>query len=123
MRMHILIVVVVMTVAQFVAHPIAASLNDMYEMVLTEDGERTEDVRLVDAQDPFLQFCQRDWVKSLYQFFQHHDTVGCDLYPVLLEELCTFCFVHRVQNYEKASEIQKENLFFFLFPRRRTLSE
>ena len=42
MGMLILVVVVVMTVAEFVARPITAALDGMHEMVLTEQRQGTE---------------------------------------------------------------------------------
>ena len=51
MRMDILIVVVIMAMAEFIAHTLAATLDDMYQMMLLKQGEGTEDVRLVDTQN------------------------------------------------------------------------
>ena len=58
-EMYVLVVVLMMaivTMAQFVAHTVATVFQDVYQMMLTEEGERTEDARLVDRQNLILQF-------------------------------------------------------------------
>ena len=53
----VLVVIVVMTVTmtEFIAYAIAATFDGVYEMVLTEEREGSEDIRLVDGLDPALQ--------------------------------------------------------------------
>ena len=51
----VVIVVVAVTVAEFIAYAVAAAFNGMYEMVLTEEREGSEDIRLVNGLDPALQ--------------------------------------------------------------------
>ena len=92
--MLVVIVLMVVTVAQFIAHPLAAALDDMHEMMLTEECQRPEDVRLVDTQDPVFQFPESDGMQGFHQFFQHHDAVSRRLDAVLLQQLCTLAFVH-----------------------------
>ena len=57
-RVLILVVFMVMTVAEFVASTVAATLDSVDEMVLTEQRQGTEHVRLVDSTYPALYFCQ-----------------------------------------------------------------
>ena len=49
MRMLVVIVLMVVTVAQFIAHTLAAALYHMDEVVFLEEREGSENVRLVDA--------------------------------------------------------------------------
>ena len=51
----VVIVFVAVTVAEFIAYAVAAAFNGMYEMVLTEEREGSEDIRLVNGLDPALQ--------------------------------------------------------------------
>ena len=54
--MQVVIVGVAMTMAELIAYAVVAAFDGMYEMVLTEEREGTEDVRLVNGLDPALQF-------------------------------------------------------------------
>ena len=54
--MQVVIVVVAVTMAELIAYAVVAAFDGMYEMVLTEEREGTEDVRLVNGLDPALQF-------------------------------------------------------------------
>ena len=53
--MLVVVVVVAVTVAEFIAYAVAAAFNGMYEMVLTEEREGSEGIRLVNGLDPALQ--------------------------------------------------------------------
>ena len=53
--MLVIVVVVPMTVAELVAQSIAV-LDDMYEVLFTEEREGTEDIRLVDGADGMFKF-------------------------------------------------------------------
>ena len=58
-EMYVLVVVLMMaivTMAQFVAHTVATVFQNMHQVVLAEERERTEDARLVDRQNLILQF-------------------------------------------------------------------
>ena len=54
--MLVVVVVVAVTVAELIAYAVAAAFNGVYEMMLTEKREGSEDIRLVDGLDPALQF-------------------------------------------------------------------
>ena len=54
--MQVVIVVVAVTMAELIAYAVVAAFDGMYEMVLTEEREGSEDVRLVNGLDPALQF-------------------------------------------------------------------
>ena len=54
--MLVVVVVVAVTVAELIAYAVAAAFNGVYEMMLTEEREGSEDIRLVDGLDPALQF-------------------------------------------------------------------
>ena len=82
--MDILVVLVVVAMTEFIAHTLAAALDDMHEVVLSEECQGAEDVRLVDAQDFIFQFRQGDGMQCLHQFLQHDDTVSRRLDAVLL---------------------------------------
>ena len=85
--MDILVVLMVVAMAEFIAYTLAATLDDMHEVVLTEKCQGAEDVRLVDAQDLIFQFRQGDGMQCLHQFLQHDDTVSRRLDAVLLQQL------------------------------------
>ena len=56
-RMLVVVVLLAVTVAEFVFRAVAAALDDMYQMVLTEQGESPKDIRLVDSLYPPFQLC------------------------------------------------------------------
>ena len=82
--MLILVVVMVMTVTEFVARAVAAALDGMDEMVFTEEGKGAEDVRLVDGHNPSFQLSQRERLYRSRQGLDDKDTVGRRLDTVLL---------------------------------------
>ena len=99
MRMDILIMLVIVTMAEFIPYSLAAPLYYMHEVMLTEKRKRPEDVRLVDSQNPCLQLCERHRSQAFSQLPHHDDTVGSGLDAMFLQQLCTVCFVHTVQRY------------------------
>ena len=84
MRMDILIMVVIVAVTELIAHALAAPFDDMHEVVLTEERQRTEDVRLVDGQNPCFQLCERHRSQAFRQLPHYDDTVGRRLDAMLL---------------------------------------
>ena len=56
-RMLVVVVLLAVTVAEFVFRAVAAALDGMHQMVLPEQGESPEDVRLVDGLYPPFQLC------------------------------------------------------------------
>lgn len=83
-RMLVIIMFVAVAVAEFISRAIAVAFNRMNQMVLTEEIQRTEDIRLVDAQNLILQLRQRNRTQGLHQFLQHDNTVSRRFYAVLL---------------------------------------
>ena len=57
MGVLVIIMVVVVTVTEFVLRAITTTLDGMHQMMLAEEGEGAEHVRLVDRANPVLQFC------------------------------------------------------------------
>jgi hypothetical protein len=49
MHMEVVILMVTMAVAEFIAHAVAAVLYDVHQMMLTEEGECTKHARLIDG--------------------------------------------------------------------------
>lgn len=56
--MLVVVMVVIIAVAEFIAQAIAV-LDDMHEVFLSEEREGTEDVRLVDGADGMFKFDER----------------------------------------------------------------
>lgn len=54
----VVVMVVIIAVAEFIAQAIAV-LDDMHEVLLSEEREGTEDVRLVDGADGMFKFDER----------------------------------------------------------------
>ena len=52
----VVVVVVAVTMAEFIAYAVAAAFDGVYEVMFTEEREGSEDVRLVNGLDPALQF-------------------------------------------------------------------
>ena len=56
-RMLVIVVLLAVTVAEFIFRAVAAALNRMHQMMFPEQGESTEDIRLIDGSNPPFQFC------------------------------------------------------------------
>jgi hypothetical protein len=85
MRMHILVVVVIVAVADLIPGTIGASFDDMHEPMLFEETECTEDVRLVDGENLVFQLSQCHRTHSRSQFSDYDDAIGRRLNAVLLK--------------------------------------
>ena len=85
MRMDILIMFVIMAMAEFIPYSLAATLYHMHKVVLTEECQRSEDIRLVDGQNPTFQLCEGYRSQAFSQLFYHDNTVGRRLDAVLLQ--------------------------------------
>jgi hypothetical protein len=92
--MLIVIVLMIVTMTEFILCAIAATLNGMYQMVLLKKHQGTKHIRLVDCQDLTLQFCQRLWLHRGSQGLCYHNTIGGGFDIVLFEQSNTGCFVH-----------------------------
>ena len=87
--MYVLVIIVVMsivTMTKLIANTVATILNNMYQMVLTEEGKRTKNARLVDGQNLVFQFAERHRPLGIGQCFDHHDAVGGGFDAVLGEQ-------------------------------------
>lgn len=94
MGVLVIIMVMVVTVAEFVLRAITTALDGMHQMMLAEEGEGAEYIRLVDGSDPMLQFCQRLGQHGGCQGLHHHNAVGRGFDVVLFEQSDVVRFVH-----------------------------
>lgn len=90
----VLVVVLVMAVAQFVACSAVAVFDDVHQMVGPEQGQRTKDVRLVDGEDLHFQLPHRHGAAAGGQRPQDDDAVGGGLHAVTDEQLLAFLKFH-----------------------------
>ena len=60
-RVLVVVVLLTMTVTELIPRAVAAPLDGVHQVVLAEERQGTEDVRLVDGADPTFQLCQRQW--------------------------------------------------------------
>ena len=114
----VVIVVLAVTTAELIACAVAATFDGMHQVLLTEEGEGSEDIRLVDGLDPALQFRQRLGQHRAGQRLHHHDAIGSGFDVVLLEQLDVGSLIHlslfcriRLQRYK----IISRNRFFCLY--------
>ena len=114
--MLVVVVVVPMTMAEFVAQAIAV-LDDMYEVLFSEEREGTEDVRLVDGADGMFKFDERHRPQGRGESLDDDNAIG--RWPdVVSVEKCGVvqwelrgCLCR--QSYELAAIRQSENRNFF----------
>ena len=83
MDVQVIILVVAVAMAEFIAHAASAVVDDMDQMMLAEEGQRTEDARLVDRQDLVLQFGERQRAPGLSQSLSHDNAIGRGLDAVV----------------------------------------
>ena len=83
--MHILIVLVVMAVADLIPGTVRTPFDDMHQVMLLEQTERPEDVRLVDGENLVFQLSQCHRTHSRSQFSDYDDAIGRRLNAVLLK--------------------------------------
>ena len=74
--MLVIVVVVPMTVAELVAQAFAV-LDDMHEVLLSEECEGTEDVRLVDGADGMFKFDERHGSHGRGESLDDDNAIGC----------------------------------------------
>lgn len=99
MRMLVVVVLMTMTMTELISRSIAAALDDMHQMILSEEGQCTEDVRLVDRRNTALQFRQRLWQHRGGQRLQYNDAVGCRLDAMFLKQFDTGYLVHSFSSF------------------------
>ena len=92
--MLIVVVLVIVTMAELVSDAVGTALDGVYKVVLPEQGERTEDVRLVDGLDPSFQLSQRLGLHRTRQSSRYHNPVGRRLHTMLFEQTNIRLFVH-----------------------------
>ena len=68
MGMLVVIVIVVVTMAEFIAYALTTTLNHMYQMMLLKEVQRPENIRLVDTQDLVFEFRQGNRMQGFHQF-------------------------------------------------------
>ena len=115
--MLVVVVVVPMTVAEFVAQAIAV-LDDMHEVFLSEEREGTEDVRLVDGADGMFKFDERHGSHGRGESLDDDNAIGCWPDVVSVEKCGVVQWELRGclcrQSYELAAIRQSENRNFFV---------
>ena len=74
--MLVVVVVVPMTMAELVAQAIAV-LDDMYEVLFSEEREGTEDIRLVDGADGVFEFDERHRSHGRGESLDDDNAIGC----------------------------------------------
>ncbi len=72
----VVVMVVIIAVAEFIAQAIAV-LNDMHEVLLSEEREGTEDVRLVDGADGMFKFDERHGSHGRGESLDYDNAIGC----------------------------------------------
>ena len=90
--MYVLVIIVVMsivTMTKLIANTVATILNNMYQMVLTEEGKRTKNTRFIDGKNLILQFGERHRPLCIGQCFDYDDAVGGGFDTMLREQLFT----------------------------------
>ena len=80
---HIIIVIVVMTMAELKTLTIHSAINHMHQMVLTEKLQRTEYTRFIDCIDSVLQLGHGLWQHRSFERLYHRNTVGGGLDAML----------------------------------------
>ena len=89
MRMLVVVVILVVTVAEFVFRAVAAALNGVHKMMFPKQRKSPEDVRFVDGCYPPFQLCQRLRQHGTGQFPDNNDSVRCGLDTVLFKQTYT----------------------------------
>jgi hypothetical protein len=94
MRMLVVVMFVVVTITQLVFRAVAATFYGMYQMLFAKEYQGTENVRLVNRDNPAFQLCQTLWLYARCQGLGHQNTVGRRLYAMHLQKTDTGRFVH-----------------------------
>ena len=76
MHMLVVILMVGMAVAQFIAHSIATVFERMNKVVLAKEGQATGNARLVHREQYIFQFKKRHRTTSPVECFSHEDAVS-----------------------------------------------
>lgn len=72
MNMHIIMLIMIMTPAQFIPHAVSTCLNSMNKMLFPEEVQGTRYNRLVDGNNLCLQFTHRQWAVCLLKRTQYN---------------------------------------------------
>ena len=113
---QVVVHILVVAVAQLIAHALAAPFYHMHQVLLPEECQRAEDVRLVDGLYLRLQLGECRRAQAPCQLPHHHDAVGRRLNAVRLQQLCTVCFVHTDAKLQIICEIIIAKRDYFIIP-------
>ena len=81
--MHIIVVIIVMTMAEFKAQTIHSAIDGMHQVMLAEELQRTENARFIDCIDSVLQLGHGLWQHRSFERLYHRNTVGGGLDAML----------------------------------------
>lgn len=81
--MHVVVMLVIMTTAQLIAHTIAAIFYDMHHMMFAKQRKCPKDARLVNCLYPCFQFHQRQWALSCLKSLSHKYSIRRWLHSVV----------------------------------------
>ena len=98
---HIIIVIVVMTMAELKTLTIHSAINHMHQMVLTEKLQRTENARFINCIDSVLQLGHGLWQHRGFECLYHRNTVGRGLDAMLKKQLFVILSIHKPYLYDK----------------------
>lgn len=91
---HIVVIVFVMTMAQFILHPAAAILYRMYQTVLAKQRQTAENTAFVDGQNRIFEVTHRHGMLLTGQCLHHHNAVACGFDTVPFKQFYTCRFIH-----------------------------
>ena len=99
MDVDVVVLVIVMAVAEFVAHPVAGIVKDMHEMRLAESLQRPENVGFVNGFDNGFQFSHGHRTARRREGAGDHDAVRRRLDAVAFHQVQqVFLFHHNCKN-------------------------
>lgn len=84
-RVLVVVVVMIVAVAKLIASAFAI-LNQVHEVLIAEERECPEDIRLVDGANGSFKFDERHWPHGRGQCLGDNDAIGSGAYAVCVEE-------------------------------------
>ncbi len=84
MGVQVFIMLMAMTMTEFVSGPFGSTIYDMHEVVVTEKGKSTENTRFVYREYLVFQFRQTHRTKCTSQFPYNHNAIGSRLDAMFL---------------------------------------
>jgi hypothetical protein len=94
MWVQVVVVVIMVTMAELVAGAVAHAFDGVYQVVLAEECEGTENIGFVDRLYAMLQLGQRLRLDRRSQSLGHNNTVGRGLNAMLFKQSNIVRFVH-----------------------------